>query len=235
MRPGSRRVITFCKLSATASLASVAAWELWTRNCYFETFGPENDALFQSPYFRKFNPRQHPSLNDSCVRKVPFSDIEAELVADARQNGSKLTERFCAGMWGGFGYAAQRNILRWLWRNESNHNMLWDKKDLLNSTYEEGTIVTDHFIVLKKTPGSIVMRGGMSPAENQESLREMDNLSEITVNIDFEQRVAEFRLKNIFFNGVESTMKPMFPLPIVWLHYQYCKLLVESAVGNCTL
>jgi hypothetical protein len=90
-------------------------------------------------------------------------------------------------------------------------------------------------VVLKKAPTSIIMRGGISPTKNPEAPRDMDNLSEITVNLDVERGMAEFRLKNIFFNGVENTTKPMFPSPVVWLHYQYCKLLVESGVRNCVI
>ena len=77
------------------------------------------------------------------------------------------------------------------------------------------------------------MRGGMSPMEEQDKLREMDNISEITVDIDTKNRVAEFRLKNIFFNGVEHTTEALFPPPVVWLHFQYCKLLVEAGVSHC--
>lgn len=100
------RLITLCKFSAAASLAGVGGWQLWTGKCYFEPFGPENDGLFQSEYFKKYNPGNHPSLNDSCVRKVPVSQIPPDLVEDALRGGSKLTERFCAGVWGGYGELA---------------------------------------------------------------------------------------------------------------------------------
>ncbi|RDK42077.1 hypothetical protein M752DRAFT_301451 [Aspergillus phoenicis ATCC 13157] len=140
------RLITLCKFSAAASLVGVGGWQFWTGKCYFEPFGPENDALFQSEYFKKFNPGNHPSLNDSCVRKVPVSQIPPDLVEDALRGGSKLTERFCAGVWGGYGYSIQRKILALVGQNEGNaKSMLWDKNQLLSSTYEEGTIVTDHF------------------------------------------------------------------------------------------
>lgn len=79
-----------------------------TLHCYFEPFGPENDPLFQSQYFKQYNPGNHPSLNDSCVRKVPLSQIPQELVDDALNGGSKLVERFCAGVWGGYGKCSQR-------------------------------------------------------------------------------------------------------------------------------
>lgn len=61
----------------------------------------------------------------------------------------------------------------------------------------------------------------------------MENLAEITTDIDLKQGVAEFRLKNIFYNGVKRTNKALFTPPIVWLHFQYCKLLVEAGVSHC--
>ena len=61
----------------------------------------------------------------------------------------------------------------------------------------------------------------------------MENIAEVTTDIDFDQGVVEFRLKNILYNGVERTSKDMFPAPIVWLHFQYCKLLVEGGVSHC--
>ncbi|GKZ56025.1 hypothetical protein AnigIFM49718_001248 [Aspergillus niger] len=223
------RLLTLCKFSAAASLAGVGGWQFWTGKCYFEPFGPENDALFQSEYFKKFNPGNHPSLNDSCVRKVSMSQIPPDLVEDALRGGSKLTERFCAGVWGGYGYSIQRNILAFVGQNEGNaKSMLWDKNQLLSSTYEEGTIVTDHFKVVAKNPRSIIMWGAESPSTNPEIRREMENLSEVSTNVDTDKGVVEFRLKNIFYNGVERLTGDLFPPPIVWLHFQYCKLLVEA-------
>ncbi|KAF4233505.1 hypothetical protein CNMCM6805_009162 [Aspergillus fumigatiaffinis] len=187
-----------------------------------------------SKYFKQHNPGTHPSLNDSCVRKVPLSQIPPELVEDALNGGSKLLERFCAGVWGGYGYAIQRNILARLGRNDSNKvSMLRDKKQLLNSTYEEGTNITNHFVVVGKTPRSVVLWGAHSPSENPGVPRDMENLAEITTDIYRDEGMAEFRLKNIFYNGKERTSKDLFPPPIVWLHFQYCKLLVEAGVSHC--
>ncbi|KAF7162458.1 hypothetical protein CNMCM5623_007749 [Aspergillus felis] len=191
-------VATFCKFSAAASVAAAGGWQLWTMHCYFEPFGPESDPLFQSKYFKQHNPGNHPSLNDSCVRKVPLSQIPPELVDDALNGGSKLLDRFCAGVWGGY-----------------------------------GTNVTDHFVVIGKTPRSVVLWGAHSPSENPGVPRDMENLAEITTDIDLDHGVAEFRLKNILYNGVERTSKDLFPPPIVWLHFQYCKLLVEAGVSHC--
>ncbi|XP_753247.2 uncharacterized protein AFUA_5G14100 [Aspergillus fumigatus Af293] len=189
---------TFCKFPVAASVAGAGGWQLWTMHCYFEPFGPENDPLFQSKYFKQHNPRNHPSLNDSCVRKVPLSQIPPELVNDALNGGSNLLERFCAGVWGGY-----------------------------------GTNVTNHFVVVGKTPRSVVLWGAHSPSENPGVPRDMENLAEITTDIDIDEGMAEFRLKNIFYNGKERTSKDLFPPPIVWLHFQYCKLLVEAGVSHC--
>ncbi|KAF7595934.1 hypothetical protein BBP40_004080 [Aspergillus hancockii] len=224
----------FCKSSAAASFTTIGAWQLWSRHSYFEPFGPEVDPLFRGRYFKQFNPFTNPTVSDSCVRKVPLTNIDPRLVEDSRNGGSELVERFCCGIWGGYGYAIQRNILNWAWKDQSNADgMLWDKDQLLTSRYSPGTIVTDHFIVLEKTPRSIIMRGGMSPAKDPESPREMDNLAEICVDIDDDQGQAEFRFKNIFFNGVAPGGTPGFPEPLVWLHLQYCKLLLEAGVSNC--
>lgn len=96
-----------------------------------------------------------------------------------------------------------------------------------------GTNVTDHFVVIGKTPKSIVLWGASEPSENPGVSRDMENIAEIATDIDIDQGVAEFRLNNIFYNGVERTSKDLFPRPIVWLHFQYCKLLVEGGVSYC--
>ncbi|GMG04105.1 unnamed protein product [Aspergillus oryzae] len=200
------KVFAFCKYTIIAGLTGATSWQLWSRHCYFEPFGPDNDPLFQSKYFRRFNPNKHPSLDDSCVREVPLSRIKPGLVKDALNGGSKLLEMFCGGVWGGYG----------------------EFPFLLPMS-----VVDRETMSREKTPRSIVMRGGSSPTEDPDKPHEMDNISEITVDIDTKKGVAEFRLKNIFFNGVRHTSEALFPPPVVWLHFQYCKLLVEAGVSHC--
>lgn len=96
-------VATFSIFTGSVALASAGGWQFWTRHCFFEPFGPENDPIFQSDHYKRHNPENHPSLKDSCVRKVPLSQIPSELVDDTLKGGSKLVERFCAGVWGGYG------------------------------------------------------------------------------------------------------------------------------------
>ncbi|KAL5688466.1 hypothetical protein EMGR_000773 [Emarellia grisea] len=98
---------------------------------------------------------------------------------------------------------------------------------------QRGANVTNHFVVVGKTPRSVVLWGAHSPSENPGVPRDMENLAEITTDIDIDEGMAEFRLKNIFYNGKERTSKDLFPPPIVWLHFQYCKLLVEAGVSHC--
>lgn len=61
----------------------------------------------------------------------------------------------------------------------------------------------------------------------------MENLSELCVEIDHQRNVARFKMKNLFFQGKEKAEGSPFPAPVVWLHCQYCKLLVEGAVSHC--
>lgn len=96
-------VSTLAKLTAATTLAGTGTWYLFSKNCYFEPFGPDTDPIFHSELYRRHNPGDHPSLKDSCVRSVPLERIQRELVDDALGGGSMLLERFCAGMWGGYG------------------------------------------------------------------------------------------------------------------------------------
>ena len=86
-------------ISATGSFG----FYLWTKNCYFEPFGPENDALFKHPLLKQINPNDNPSSYDLTVRAIPFSKIKPTLLENAQQGGSELIEAFCAGVWGGYG------------------------------------------------------------------------------------------------------------------------------------
>lgn len=113
-------------------------------------------------------------------------------------------------------------------------HQLWDQKELLDSTYEKGTEITDHFQVLEKTPTSILIRCGDSPLNSPDAARPSDGLFEITAETDMEKGFAEFKLKSIFYKGtpkVESTTPPMVGYK-EWLHQQYAKLWMESAIRN---
>lgn len=92
--------------------------------------------------------------------------------------------------------------------------------------------ITDHFEVLAHTPESIVVRCGGSPLNK--GIRESDGLFEMRAEVKREEGVAEFQLKSCFYQGLyKAEGKPM-PPHIEWLHRQYTKLWMETAVWNVT-
>ncbi|KAJ5949330.1 hypothetical protein N7454_000914 [Penicillium verhagenii] len=210
-----------------AGAASVGVFWGATRNDVFEPM-QASDPIFQSPFFKKFNPEQNPTLHDLCVRRIPLDKIKPELL----ENKGKLTEAFCAGVWGGMGYIVQRAYLSNKYQGPETASHLWKRRDLLKNKYDVGTIVTDHFEVVEKTEDHIIVRCGDSP-RNQD-VRPSDGLFEIGAVIKQEEGVAEFTLKSCFYQGLgKAEGVPMGPV-VTWLHQQYTKLLMETAVlKNC--
>ncbi|EXJ91747.1 hypothetical protein A1O3_00297 [Capronia epimyces CBS 606.96] len=223
------------------SLASLGGFFVWTKHARFtpdNQFGPTAEPLFQSKWFLKFNPNANPSTHDECVRRIPLHKLRPELVEDARHGGSKLVEAFNQGVWGGFGYTIQRLYLERKYRNDTTTaHQLWTPEQLQTSTYDVGTEITDHFVVLDKTPTSVLIRCGDSPLHNPDTSRPSDGLFELDAKADFDKGVAEFRLKSIFYQGEgEAQDKTHGPMPdtIQWLHKLYTKLWMESAMRRVT-
>jgi len=129
------------------------------------------------------------------------------------------------------GYTIQRRYLEAKYRNSSTTaHQLWDRPELLTSTYEPGTEITDHFVVLDKTPTSILIRCGDSPMNSPDAARPSDGLFEISAVTNVDKGYAEFRLKSIFFQGLGKAEGPPMPDFMVWLHQQYTKLWMEGAM-----
>lgn len=126
------------------------------------------------------------------------------------------------------GYIPQRAYLARKYQGPETASHLWERKDLLSSSYELGTIVTDHFEVVDKTEDHITVRCGDSPRIQE--VRASDGLFEIAAVIKKDQGVAEFSLKSCFYQGLgKAESEPMGPF-MAWLHRQYTKLLLETAV-----
>lgn len=89
---------------------------------------------------------------------------------------------------------------------------------------------------MARTPSSIIVRCGDSPRITD--VRVSDGLFEMTADVKKEEGVVEFGLKSLFYNGLGEKAKEGDPGPmsstIQWLHKQYDKVLMESAVVNCT-
>lgn len=101
-------------------------------------------------------------------------------------------------------------------------------------TCSAGTVITNHFLVLEKTPSRLIFRGCLGPRQSPPTPQELDNFFELCTTLDEERQLVEFRLKCITFDGTDLTSRedPYGGFPGM-LHRQYAKLLVESAVGNC--
>jgi hypothetical protein len=183
---------------------------------------PASDYIFNSTHYARYNPYNSPVTQDICLRQVPLSQIDPAYL----EKEGLLAEKFCAGVWSGLGYAYQRRYLEKKYRGP----------ETAESKYEVGTLITDHFEVVSKTPESIMVRCGDSPRTRD--ARESDGLFEMTAEIKRDEGVAEFGLKSIFYNGLNgyksgSEAGPM-PSHVQWLHQQYDKVLMESAIRNVT-
>ncbi|KAJ5908761.1 hypothetical protein N7495_001443 [Penicillium taxi] len=218
---------TFLKVSAAGSAASISIFFGATRNDIFTPMDA-SDPIFQSPIFKKLNPNQNPTFHDLCVRRIELGKIRPELL----EKKGKLVEAFCAGVWGGMGYIPQRAILQWHNKNPETADQLWDRKDLISNSYEIGTLITDHFEVVEKDEERIVVRCGDTPLHRD--VRPSDGLFEIGAVIKQEEGVAEFTLKSCLFQGEGKADAPPFDSMMDWLHKQYTKLWMETAVlKNC--
>jgi len=207
--------------------ATTGALVFMSRNSKFVPLST-SDAIFSSAAYLRNNPNKNPATQDLCIRKVPLSSIKPELL----EKEGKLVEAFCAGVWGGWGYAYQRSYLAKKYEGPTTAHQLWKVPDLLSSDYPVGTQITDHFEVVEHTDNSIVVRCGDSPMKNE--VRDSDGLFEMSAKINKEEGVAEFGLKSVFYKGLgkaEGTHGPM-PSHVEFLHRQYTKLWMETAIRN---
>ena len=89
---------TLIQTTALGGVGTGLGWAFWTRNSKFIPIS-SSDPLFSSPAYLKNNPNRNPATQDLCVRKVPLSKIKPQLL----EKEGRLTEAFCAGVWGGLG------------------------------------------------------------------------------------------------------------------------------------
>lgn len=220
---------------------------LWiTRKDEFVPMTP-TDEIYESKNFKKFNPSNNPTTHDLYVRKVPLSQLNPSLL----EKKGKLVEAFCVGIWSRWGklhrnsssdrcvndsvsaelgYAFQRAYLSKKYEGPETSNQLWTPNQLRGSTYDVGTVITDHFVVVEKTPERIVVRCGDTPRKT--GVREADGLYEMSAVVKPDQGVAEFGVKSVFFQGLGKAEAPPMPWHIAFLHEQYSKLLLETAISN---
>lgn len=97
-----------------------------------------------------------------------------------------------------------------------------------SASYDRGTIITDHFEVVEKTSDRIVVRCGDSPRIRE--VRESDGLFEMSAVVKQDEGIVEFGLKSCFFKGLGKAEAQPMPAYIIWLHQQYTKLLLATAM-----
>lgn len=89
--------------TAVTTSATIATFFVWTKHCHFTDLSPATDPIFQSAFYKKYNPSANPTTHDLCIRKIPIFKLKPELLEDAEHGGTKMVEAFCAGVWGSFG------------------------------------------------------------------------------------------------------------------------------------
>ena len=88
---------------------------------------------------------------------------------------------------------------------------------------------------MSRTTNSIIVRCGDTPKKME--VRNSDGLFEMIANVNKEEGVVEFGLKSVFYNGAatqpDKTGQGLMTPFIQWLHAQYDKVLMETAIRNC--
>lgn len=62
---------------------------------------PEDDPLWRSKSYAKYNSHRNASTQDICIKRVPLGRIKPELL----QHEGDLALEFCRGVWSGLGKA----------------------------------------------------------------------------------------------------------------------------------
>lgn len=84
------------------TLGGTLGYVLLTRKNRIQPVDP-SDYIFNTTLFARYNPNNAPATNDICIRKVPIGKIRPELLEAAEKGQTTLVERFCAGVWSGWG------------------------------------------------------------------------------------------------------------------------------------
>ncbi|KAL2127332.1 hypothetical protein VTI74DRAFT_10893 [Chaetomium olivicolor] len=191
---------------------------------------PKDDPLWRSKSYARYNFHQNPSTQDVCVKRIPLSKIKPELL----QHEGDLATEFCRGVWGGLGYRFQRAYLARKYHGPATSSQLWTVDQLIRSTYEPGTQLTDHFEVVEKTPTEIVVRCGDTP--RNANPRDSDGLFVISAAVDRERDEVVLGLKSCFFTSSSKVEGIQGPMPgwMEELHRWYSRLWIETGSWRVT-
>ncbi|VBB81942.1 Putative protein of unknown function [Podospora comata] len=218
------------KTFTTAFLATAGTVGYLGTTTRLESPLPEDDPLWRSKSFRKYNRHNNASTQDLVYKRIPLDKIKPELL----QREGDLALEFCRGVWGGLGYRFQRVYLARKYQRPATAAQLWTADQLSKSTYEPGTQLTDHFEVVEKTPTEIVVRCGDTP--RNAGPRDSDGLFVISASVDKARGEVVLGLKSCFFNGnsrVEGIQGPM-PGWMEELHRWYSRLWLVTGSWRVT-
>lgn len=183
------------------------------------------DPVWKSRSYARYNIHRNAATQDVAVKRIPLDKVKPELL---EKEGALVLE-FCRGLWGGLGYRIQRNYLAKKYQGAATASQLWTTQQLNESTYEEGTQLSDHFEIVEKTPTEIVVRCGDSPRNM--GPRDSDGLLVLSAVVDKERKEVVVGLKSVFFGSktkVEGIQGPM-PFWLEMAHRWYSRLLTETA------
>jgi hypothetical protein len=130
------------------------------------------------------------------------------------------------------GYTIQRLYLSRKYQGPETAKQLWTVPELKKSTYAAGTLITDHFEVVDRTPTEITVRAGDTPRHT--GPRDSDGLFVISAKADKAAGFVELGLKSCFFTSaqkVEGTAGPM-PRWMEELHLWYSRIWMASAARS---
>ncbi|KAK0667480.1 hypothetical protein QBC41DRAFT_228406 [Cercophora samala] len=218
------------KTFTTAFLATAGTVGYLGTTTHLESPLPEDDPLWRSRSFAKYNRHNNASTQDLVYKRIPLDKIKPELL----QREGDLALEFCRGVWGGLGYRFQRAYLARKYQGPATATQLWTADQLSKSTYEPGTQLTDHFEVVEKTPTEIVVRCGDTP--RNPGPRDSDGLFVISASVDKARGEVVLGLKSCFFNGnsrVEGIQGPM-PGWMEELHRWYSRLWLVTGSWRVT-
>jgi hypothetical protein len=102
--------------------------------------------------------------------------------------------------------------MAYMQKDESNASDLWTREQLVESKYEPGTVITDHFVVVEKTSTHITVRCGDSP--RNAGPRDSDGLFTIMASVDRDRGLLELGLKTTFFTSSRKLEGPEAKPPI---------------------
>lgn len=142
-------------------LLAYSVSSFYTRNTKFVPYDTSSPDL-STDVARKHNPAANPPVCiDHAVKTIPYAKLPEKYWVKGQGervsvNQEQLTTDFCRGIWSGVAYRVQRRYLERKYRAlPGREGQLWDVKQLEQSDYKVGTVITDHFEVLEHTPEKV--------------------------------------------------------------------------------